>query len=450
MARPATLACLLGILALFVLARNRRMHTSKALWIPVAWLLIAGSRPVSEWASAGPAAGPLDQVNVEANPLNVVVFSILLTAGFMVLIARRREVLKLVGANWLVLLFFSYCLLSTLWSDFPGAAFRKWIRSLGDPVMVLILLTDANPMAALQRLLARAGFLLLPLSVLLIKYYPALGRAYNNSWEPMYTGVTDNKNTLGMICLVVGIGFTWRLFEHYRAKGEAGRGRFLFADGAILAMILWLLRMAHSVTSACCLAMGAVLLAVTQRSAQRQKLGVLHLLVAVLLSIPVFALFFDSGGGLVESLGRNPTLTGRTEIWRQVLGMARNPLVGTGFESFWLGDRFREMSDNNPNATLNEAHNGYIEIYLNLGWCGVTLVAALIVTGYRKVMAAVRRDPCAGGLRLAYFVAAVSYSLTEAGFRMLVPVWIFFLWATICVPKRRPIPSGIAAYGEAV
>jgi hypothetical protein len=87
---------------------------------------------------------------------------------------------------------------------------------------------------------------------------------------------------------------------------------------------------------------------------------------------------------------------------------------------------------------------------LNLGWIGVGLLATLIVTGYRAVMTTFRRDPGARGIRLALFVVAVIYSLTEAGFRENSLVWIFFLMVTTRVPEaasvqapseRRPVPE---------
>jgi len=133
-------------------------------------------------------------------------------------------------------------------------------------------------------------------------------------------------------------------------------------------------------------------------------------------------------------MGRDPTLTGRTGIWGAVISVSGNPLLGTGYESFWLGDRLQKIWAMTMDG-LNEAHNGYLEIYLNLGWVGVTLLAFLIVTGYRNAVAAFRYDPDAGGLRLAYFVVAVIYSFTEAGFRETALVWIFFLFATSAVPE---------------
>lgn len=431
----ATVICIVGIVGLFILARDPKPCTSKGLWIPTFWLLITGSRPVAAWLPSGLMRGSAGQHNVDANPVNVVFFSLLVAAGIIVLIGREKQVRRLLRANWPIFFFFAYCGISTLWSDYPDAAFRKWIRSVGDLIVVLIVLTEIEPTAALMRLVKRTGFVLLPLSVLFIKFYPNLGRAYSNSWEPMYTGVTDNKNTLGALCLILGLGFFWSILEHYRAKGDPLRCRRLVADGTLLTIVIWLLWMAQSVTSRSCFAMAATLIAVTQLYVTRRKLTLVRLLVVAMVGVSLFALFGDTGGELVESLGRNPTLTGRTAIWQQVVGMAGNPVFGTGFESFWLGDRLQGFWDDNPGSEINEAHNGYLEVYLNLGWCGVTLLGVLILNGYRNITAGFRRDPHIAGLKMAYFVAAVIYALTEAGFRMLTPVWIFFLLATIAVPQ---------------
>ena len=156
----------------------------------------------------------------------------------------------------------------------------------------------------------------------------------------------------------------------------------------------------------------------------------------VMLSVSVCALFLGLGTGLVETMGRDPTLTGRTQIWHLVLSMTTNPLLGTGFESFWLGPRLQKIWSIywwRP----NEAHNAYIEVFLNLGWIGIALLAVLVTTGYQKVFNALRRDPDEGGLRLAYFVTALAYNCTESSIRIMHPVWIFFLFATVKLLESR-------------
>ena len=34
---------------------------------------------------------------------------------------------------------------------------------------------------------------------------------------------------------------------------------------------------------------------------------------------------------------------------------------------------------------LNEAHNGYLEVYLNLGIIGVILIIGFLIAGYRNI-----------------------------------------------------------------
>ncbi len=83
-----------------------------------------------------------------------------------------------------------------------------------------------------------------------------------------------------------------------------------------------------------------------------------------------------------------------------------------------------------------EAHNGYIEIYLNLGMVGIALLAIVIVNGYRTVIAAWRQHSPIASLCLAFFLVGLVYNFTEAAyFRMMTPVWIFFLFAITRVPE---------------
>jgi O-antigen ligase len=78
---------------------------------------------------------------------------------------------------------------------------------------------------------------------------------------------------------------------------------------------------------------------------------------------------------------------------------------------------------------INEAHNGYIEVYLNLGWAGVSLLGFLLLTAYRKIIAGFRHDPDTGSLLLAYLLATICCSLSESGFRMMSTSWFFLLLA---------------------
>lgn len=421
-----------GILVLFYLDKDSGSHTSKALWIPTAWLLITGSRPVSFWLGRSPEASA-DQY-LEGSPVDRAVFAALLILGLIVLIGRASQVGLLLRSNAPILLFFFYCAVSVLWSEYPEVAFKRWTKAVGDPMMAIIVITDPDWRNAIKRIFARASFLLIPLSVLLIKYYPQYGREYSKSWQTMYSGVTTHKNTLGMICLFFGLGALWRFLEDYRNREDKNRTRRLIAHGAILAMVIWLFWMSNSMTALASFLMSATLLLAIRRPIVIRMPSLVHLLGLGLIVVSLFAILFDSAGSLVGTLGRNANLTGRTDIWRTVLSMAGNPLLGTGFESFWLGKRL-ELAWAAHFEGLVSSHNGYLEVFVNLGWIGIILLVSILITGYRKISAAFRRDPAAGSLWVAFFYAAVTSNLTESYFRMLTSVWIFLLLSVFAVSR---------------
>ena len=121
--------------------------------------------------------------------------------------------------------------------------------------------------------------------------------------------------------------------------------------------------------------------------------------------------------------------------------------------SFSVGDRQPPNLDEFRTLMgINEAHNGYLEIYLSLGWIGVALLVGLI---HRRPQHYVvfRRDPKVSRLRLAFFATAIVYAFTEAGFRIMCPLWTAFLLSIIAVPNlvtgRRPRPLKTGKFSHA-
>jgi O-antigen ligase len=98
-----------------------------------------------------------------------------------------------------------------------------------------------------------------------------------------------------------------------------------------------------------------------------------------------------------------------------------------------MGDRMTSVWSMSQTG-IQQAHDGYLELYLNLGWIGLTLLGTMIVTGYRNGLALYRRDAHAGELRISFLTAAVVFAFTEAGFRMLSPDWFGFLLAVTAMP----------------
>src|SRR6267154_2769599 len=323
-----------GVVGLFLLNRDTRTRTSKALWIPVVWLLIVGSRSVTQWFQIAPS--PSADATVEGSPVDALVYTSLLILGLIVLFRRARVVVSGLRANGPILLFFFYTALSIVWSDYPDVAFKRWIKGVGDIVMVLIVLTDPNRLTAFKRLLARVGFLLLPFSILFDLYREHSVLNVNLHWK----GVTTHKNLLGVDCLVFGLGSLWCFIESYYDRDDSRRVGKLLAHGTVILLAIFLAWQADSMTSVSCLLMASAVLVVTIRA---RRPAFVHMLVAAVLSVAFSALFLHVGTGFVEDLGRDLTLTGRTELWGRLLSMVVNPIFGSGFESFWLGGWLRTL-----------------------------------------------------------------------------------------------------------
>jgi exopolysaccharide production protein ExoQ len=441
----ATVIYAIGILGLFYLDRDDRPPMSKALWIPAVWLFLTSSRGVSLWLGMAPNFDSPDAY-LEGSPIDRSVFTALLILALVVVVSRMQLVGPMLRKNSPILLFFAFCAVSILWSDFPFVAFKRWIKSVGDLLMILVILTEPEPMGVLKRLITRLGFILFPLSVLFGKYYPHMGRRLTNSWNEEIIGVTMQKNSLGVICMLYGLGFLWLLRTVYLDRADPNRTPRLAAYSAVLLMIVWLLAECNSTTSIAGLIMAGGVMVVSTRPSLVRKPAVVHLLVLAVLAVALFPIFLDSS--VLSAVGKDPTLTGRTETWKLLLSLPINPWLGTGFESFWMGNRLQQLWDALPNFYLNEAHNGYIEVYLNLGWVGVSLIGLILITGYRDIIDAFRRNPERGALLLGFFLAVLFESLTEAAFRMMSPSWIFLLLASIAASQAVALEAGVQPGNE--
>ncbi|HSR10530.1 MAG TPA: O-antigen ligase family protein, partial [Thermodesulfobacteriota bacterium] len=384
-------------------------------WVALIWIMIIGSRSVSLWLGEGIAMEDLKSFE-EGSPLDRNVFILLIIAGLLVLWTRRLSWSRMFGSNRWVFAFVLYGGISILWSDLPLVSFKRWTKELGNIVILLILLTEDNPAGALRAVFARYTYFAIPLSVVLIKYFPDYGRSYHRwTWETIYSGVAVEKNALGCIVLICGIFLVWD-FMQTRKFGKMTMSEFC-SRAALLLMGVWLMKKANSSTALFCLVLGSAVLWVMQRpSARRQaRYLFLHALLAGFFAMMIYSLpgMFED---FVKILGRDSTLTGRTEIWASLLKEPVNALLGKGYQSFWVPAK-RDA------YLLNQAHNGYLEVYLNGGLLGVLTLLTLLLSATRNVKKEILEESPLGSLRLALLVIALFYNWTEAMFGGISLIW---------------------------
>src|SRR5262245_40667705 len=140
-AHTALTACFVVVLWLFASESRRGGGNSIGTWIVLCWLAILGTRPVSSWLEQGSEMSSTDDY-LEGSPIDRNVFLLLLGAGVVLLFYRRVNWRLLRTRNFWVFCLFLYFGVSALWSDYPFVSFKRWIKDLGNVVMVLVVLTE--------------------------------------------------------------------------------------------------------------------------------------------------------------------------------------------------------------------------------------------------------------------------------------------------------------------
>jgi len=425
------------VLALF-LFDPAEYKGSPGLWVPVIWMFILGSRTPAMWLGVSSTADAVQALE-QGNPLDRTIFLLLALAAFTILVSRSFPWQRFVEQNAALACLLAFGLLSVAWSDFPVATFKKWFRDLGVYIAVLVVLSDPRPLEAVRLVLRRVCYLLVPLSIVLIKYYPGVGRTWSPWGGLEETGVSTTKNMLGLLCLLGGVFFFWDTVTIWQRRIDVRVRRVIWVNIAFMAMILWLLTLSQSKTSTICLALGCSLIAVTHSNfGRRHSAFVKAMGPTVFCAYVVLALGFGMAGQISEAVGRNSSMSDRTRIWEVLLSVPINPVLGTGYQSFWLGPRVQWVWARLTGDNVLSAHNGFLQTYLELGLLGLVLLSVLLIGIYRKIC---RLEPLSPirSLALSLWTVVIFYNVTEAMFGASL-LFITLLMASLTVPRPLALP----------
>jgi O-antigen ligase len=243
-----------------------------------------------------------------------------------------------------------------------------------------------------------------------------------------------DKNMLGGDCLILGYFFFWYLLQTWKTERSTWRRNELRLIAGFGIGIWWLFAQAHSATAVTSFFVGvSIVVFVGVRSINKNLIG--KYLLAGLVILILAEATFGISGHMSESLGRGSALSGRRPLWAALLGLNTNPIFGTGFESFWLGDRPKAL-EGIFYYIPNQAHNGYLETYLTLGSIGVLFLIALFVATFWKIRLQLFQNFEMARYRLGFLAAVVVYNWTEAAFKTLNPIWFVFYLIAMDYPRR--------------
>src|SRR5215475_6552530 len=97
---------------------KHRPHLSKALWIPLIWLLLLGSRPLSWWSWFFFGIGSSATSDLEGNGLDRAFYSALICLSLIIIARRRVTWNEVFGGNAGLVLFYAFLALTILWATY--------------------------------------------------------------------------------------------------------------------------------------------------------------------------------------------------------------------------------------------------------------------------------------------------------------------------------------------
>ena len=441
--RVAIVVFFVFILAGFAIEAQGRKKVTLAVWLPLFWIIICASRSINQWLNLSSfdsytyisSFSEEDYIagHVSGSPVDQIVLSIAIACGILIIYKRREAAAGVFKNNKALLAFIIYLGISVLWSDITGGSFRRWARLIGHFVMAAVLLTESNPLESVRSVFRRTAYLLIPLSVMFIKYIPQIGILYSGLGMPIWAGASLMKNGLGHLCFVSSFCLVWDAIGSWGRKERMKFPRAIF-DMIIVMMCLWLLRGSQSAASIGSLIFGIAMLIGSRVPTIKRGFGRIGTLVIVAVCL---VLVLESSFGIskviVTGLGRDETYTGRMPLWNTLLELGlKRPFLGYGYEGFWIGER-------NSIEGLNQAHNGYLEIFVEGGLVAIILLGVLLVSVFRKIQRGGLSDYGYAVFRLSLLAMILLANVTESSFardRDLL-TFVFFI-----IAMNDAAPSG--------
>jgi exopolysaccharide production protein ExoQ len=150
---------------------------------------------------------------------------------------------------------------------------------------------------------------------------------------------------------------------------------------------------------------------------------------------------------VLEALGKDPTLTGRTGIWESLLRrVEERPWTGYGYAAFWtpdLGPAWYVRNEVEWEAP--SAHNGWLEVLIQLGWPGLFLISAHIAAAVTAALLRLRRPE--GPWAIMAMTLFILFSLSESTLLQQNNVsWAIYVAITAKLFQRQPravtVPDG--------
>jgi exopolysaccharide production protein ExoQ len=327
----------------------------------------------------------------QKNPIKLgVEIFIYLTTAFLI-VRNLRVFVDLALRHKLLWILLAVALLSALWSDVPSFTAKRGLVLLAATCFGVYLATHYT-MRQIIRMMCVVGAIAAIGSFLVVWRMPDVGisgGATAGDWQ----GIFGQKNTLGRFMALETLVFAVATLKEERF-------RWVFALGALVSC--GLLVMSRDISAAVLLPVLFGLIPVFH-FARKYSLASIVTTLGVIggtAAAFVFVIIIEPKK-LLLMLGKDSTLSGRTEIWALVWQkVIERPWLGYGYSGFWLGKDGKESAGiwEALKWSVPHSHNGYLDVLVQLGAVGLLLFFVGYVVFFRQALRCARASKTVLGL----------------------------------------------------
>lgn len=352
----------------------------------------------------------------ESSPVLLFLTVILWTICVMLMAPGLGQIVRLMLQQRAVSAFALLALVSTLWSQEPGLTFRR-AGVLSLMFAFAWFFVSSYSFAEQRRLLLATGVIVGLTSAAMAIFLPQYGIASGGEWK----GVFGQKNRLGlsMFYFFSCLPFC-RIPDRRRLLTLILQGVFPIA----------LIVLSQSKTSLIMMVVLIIVRIFGPRIAHKRRGQLPFIIYVVVVGVPIllFATFLAKDV-ILPMLGRDSTLTGRTDHWAMLAPFALSHLwLGYGYQAFWTGTGDSLTIMKSVGATMDGADSGYIDTMLQFGLVGMALLLLILLNSMQDFMSLFKKRsvPVIGYWHIGVILATYIGTFTEALF--LVPIGITFVF----------------------
>jgi O-antigen ligase len=287
---------------------------------------------------------------------------------------HARQFVRVASRQPFILAFVGWAALSLMWSDDPQLTMRRIIGLICTMALGFFLGMRFET-KALLRILAWALAFAVIASIIAAVLFPSFGTMTNldnGAWRGIFAHKNELGRTMG-IALIVFICLLW----------DSRQNRAIYLILFFLSVVL--LALSQSMTSIIVTVL-TLSIAFYHRSRLRPAQRVAFLAMALLVGFGATLYLQSRMDSIFAMIGRDSNLTGRIPLWRlSIAAMLHRPLLGAGWDAFWPGpdgDTIRSL----VRWVVPHAHNGFLEIALNIGLIGLLIFVLFNFDCFRRAL----------------------------------------------------------------